>query len=355
MNEETLKRSEKLKDILTSLGNVAVAFSGVVDSSFLLQEAVEDVLLGDDFVQEGTMQITTEAGNATLWHETRTVDVLIPRYRLSESISFYRDIVPLSTYEIRWLKTILDDEKMLCFLDKSTEIEPLKHWLEDNAKELKPLPIKHVEHFDRFHCPKEKTKKEQAVISVLLDSIHNSNSVFIRYRANNNTHYKGEYYPILIEFSKRNNYFQCVCCTPLYDDIITMNVAQIETITSNGTHFNAEKANQELQKYRGKQTRTVEIEFYDIRNAADRILTEFAPWKKECRYDRKTELYTLKLYYQQPDEKEILIRLMGYGPYIRIKDHDHSIAKQMSERINSQAERIGLRKRQKNERGDEDR
>ena len=326
-----------------------------LETEDLLQETVEDVLLGDDFVQEGTIQITTEAGNAILWRETRTVDALIPRYKLPENIRIYRDIVPLSTYEIRWLKTILDDEKMLCFLEKSTEIEPLKHWLEDNAQDLKPIPIEHIKHFDRFHCPDEKAEKEQTVISVLLASIQNSNSVSIRYRANNNTFFKGEYYPILIEFSKRNNYFQCVCCTPLYDDIITMNVAQIETITINGTQFKAWKANQALQTYRGQQMRTVEIEFYDIRNAVDRILTEFAPWKKECRYDRKTDLYTLKLYYQQQDEKEILIRLMGYGPYIRIKEHDHSIAIEMSKRINSQAERIGLRKRSNNERSDEDR
>ena len=326
-----------------------------LDTEKLLQEIVEDVLLGDDFVQEGTTQFRTEVKYASAWYETKTVDVLIPRYRLSEDIKLYRDIVPLSTYEIRWLKTILDDQKMRYFLDEDNEIRPLKQWLEDNAPHIKPLPMQYVEHFDRFHYQESKTEKEQENISVLLESIQNAAAVFIRYRANNNTLHEGVYYPILIEFSKRNNYFQCICCTPLYDRIITMNASQIEAITITETRFAAWKAHQALQNYRAKQTRTVEVEFYDVRNAVDRILTEFAPWKKECRYDRKTDLYTLKLYYQQQDEKEILIRLMGYGPIIRIKDQTLSIAKEMWKRIESQASRIGLYRRTDNDRNEEDR
>ena len=38
---------------------------------------------------------------------------------------------------------------------------------------------------------------------------------------------------------------------------------------------------------------SVEVEFYNVRNTADRILTEFSPGRKRFTYDKETQRYRL--------------------------------------------------------------
>ncbi len=58
-------------------------------------------------------------------------------------------------------------------------------------------------------------------------------------------------------------------------------------------------------------------------------------------YDVETEKYTMTLYYSTIDEKEILIRLLSYGPYIRIlAEDDNYILSEMKRRIAKQKDLI---------------
>lgn len=91
-----------------------------------------------------------------------------------------------------------------------------------------------------------------------------------------------------------------------------------------------------------KETRKIKVEFYEgKKNLPDRLLTEFSLWKKKCVYDIETKKYTMTLYYSESDKTEILIRLLGYGPYIRVKEEsDPYILKEIKERIVRQKEKI---------------
>lgn len=66
---------------------------------------------------------------------------------------------------------------------------------------------------------------------------------------------------------------------------------------------------QRVEKY-------VLIEVKDERNTLDRVLLHFAHFKKET--EKKEKTYTVKLYYDESDETEMVIRLLSFGPMIKV-------------------------------------
>ena len=85
---------------------------------------------------------------------------------------------------------------------------------------------------------------------------------------------------------------------------------------------------------------------------ADRILTEFSPWRKFCSYDPEKNMYTLTLYYNEDEELDLVVRLMGYGGNIHFVDKDHRIAREILHRYTMQRDML-LEKQKNVERGNE--
>ena len=121
--------------------------------------------------------------------------------------------------------------------------------------------------------------------------------------------------------------------------IVVMNLERIKNIRKAGNVFNMEECKYALAKYIKNNSKSITIEFKDTRNIPDRILNEFSPWRKRCELiDDDRKIYRLTIYYLENDEIDILIRLMGYGPYIRFLDKKHTIYKGIMDRIDQQLE-----------------
>lgn len=125
-------------------------------------------------------------------------------------------------------------------------------------------------------------------------------------------------------------------------------LAQIETATETSTAFDYSAAEIALADYRKNNTTSVEIEFSNVKNIVDRILTEFSPWEKRCSYDAKTRRYRLTIFYQKPDELDLVVRLLGYGSYLRFVDKEHPIFKEIQLRMTKQMELIEERRKNSN-------
>jgi hypothetical protein len=140
-----------------------------------------------------------------------------------------------------------------------------------------------------------------------------------------------------------------------------MNVSGIKSIEITDNCFDYEEILDTLAAYRSENERHVEIEFYDVRNMADRLLTEFSPWKKKCIFEKSTGLYKLKIFYQSQDETELVVRLMGYGADVHFPDSNHPICREITRRIHEQMKIMKEKnyfkkqKREKRERGKIDR
>ena len=66
---------------------------------------------------------------------------------------------------------------------------------------------------------------------------------------------------------------------------------------------------QRVEKY-------VLIELKNERNTLDRVLLHFAHFKKET--EKKEKTYTVKLFYDESDKTEMVIRLLSFGPMIKV-------------------------------------
>lgn len=261
------------------------------------------------------------------------------KYKCASGVELYRDIVPLSTLELRWLKTILEDDKIRLFLSE-LEIHALRYLLGDMDK---------IVFFDRFH-------QKSTVFPTILDGIYNHYTLYIKYHTMRDQIKIGEFKPIVLEFSKRNNRFQGLFQECGSNKIYTMNVSRIETAEKTDTSFDYSAAECALLDFQKTNRTSVEVEFYDVRNMVDRILTEFSPWKKLCVYDAETKLYKLKIFYQKQDEVDLVVRLLGYGANLRFVDREHPICKEIQTRMNRQMELIRERQKTLGEReADDDR
>ena len=84
----------------------------------------------------------------------------------------------------------------------------------------------------------------------------------------------------------------------------------------------------------GPKKRVVELELVDERNALERVLMHFAHFEKEAeRLDARR--YRIRITYQEEDETEMLIRILGFGPVVCVKSPD-SFVGLMRERLRRQ-------------------
>ena len=72
------------------------------------------------------------------------------------------------------------------------------------------------------------------------------------------------------------------------------------------------------------EQRTVEFELYDERKALERVLLHFAHFRKEA---EKTEegTYRVKVTFDADDETEMVIRILSFGPMIRVTSPDNFV------------------------------
>lgn len=274
------------------------------------------------------------------------------------AVDLYSDIIPLTKWELRWLRTILDDPKMSLFLTPDT-ISSLKHiipqeitpiCIRKNGNNAKATSADNIYYFDRYHS--ESYQIDSHLFRTILSALHNNEALSINYKAGKGTSFEGIYYPIYIEFSKRDDRFRLYVQESKTDRIYMMNCDRIGAAELTGTNFDMHRCQILLKDLFDANQCKVSVEFEDTRNILDRILNEFSPWEKRCecirKNDEKNEIpakYKLTIYYHRYDQMDMVVRLMSYGPYIRFIDKEHFICKEILKRVEKQ--QILLRNREK--------
>ena len=219
--------------------------------------------------------------------------------------------------------------------------------------------MKNIVCYDRYHITGRNTneniefeeikvnKKQRHIMSVILESINSQKSLSITYCDNHGKIITGEFDPAVIEYSKRNNSFQGYFLVHGKSNkpVMIFNFPQIIEISAAGNGFDHAAAEKRYDRLIEKNTASVEFEFIDERNLADRILTELSPWKRECVKDG--DHYRIKLYYRKGtgndmgEELDIVIRLMSFGACLKFIDMSKdSIGQLIKERTDKQFELI---------------
>lgn len=269
--------------------------------------------------------------------------------------SYLFDVLPLTKMEARWLKTVLEDPLARVFLNEE-QITMMLETLNVAPYEVRSFKMESINYFDRYNLEdrsitgKKKisqegrhTEREISFLRMINQAIESGQMLKIVFK-----NWKGEKLyitcaPIWIEYSRRDDVFRLWYVHRGKNEIRIINVSRIlQVVVQQERKFNKAEQRIKMQELYAKTMTSIKVEFYQgEKNLQDRLLTEFSLWKKKCTFNTETQKYAMTLYYSALDEKEILIRLLSYGPYIKIvADEDNYVLSELKERIIAQRDRI---------------
>lgn len=225
---------------------------------------------------------------------------------------------PVTLLQKRWLKTLLLDPRIRLFglTDEGLEdVQPLF----DPAKIVWYDRYSNGDHFEdegyieRFRLLLEAVKTHRKT-QVIFDSHHgkHNNRTVIPYR---------------LEYSSTDDKFRLLCHSDKWRNR-TLNLSRISFVRLWGTFDPDDYPVPELTN------ESVTLEITNERNALERAMLQFSYLAKRTeRIGEKT--FRMTLHYRQEDETELLIKIISFGPLVKVVEPD-SLAALIRERIERQ-------------------
>ncbi|MDE7325465.1 MAG: WYL domain-containing protein [Lachnospiraceae bacterium] len=221
--------------------------------------------------------------------------------------------MPLSLLQKRWLKAIFLDPRIQlfeCGLEGLEGIEPLfvpeDLCVFDQYADGDPYGEEtYIQHF-RFllHAIRE----------------HRPLAMDVANRRGTTTHM--DVVPEYLEYSEKDDKFRLVTSGCHYGRII--NLAKIRSIkyVEPGTEIWEWAKN-----HKGKpvfEKESVVFELYDGRNTLERALLHFAHFEKRAEHICGKR-YRVRVVYNREDETELVIRVLSFGPFLRVVEPEHFV------------------------------
>lgn len=242
--------------------------------------------------------------------------------------------MPLTFLQKRWLKSIISDKKTALFINPETIMR-----LENFLKDTEPLFLKnHFFYFDRFSDGDDYSDPDYIKffrkIHCAIKKHEILNITFTSSKGNIINH---NFLPQNFEYSPKNNKFRVnafIISKNKITESAVINISRIDDIKNTGKFFDNIRALENTPDNL-KCTQPVCVEVSSERNAIERFMMEFAGYKKITEFDEKTNKCTASIWYSRPNETELLIRLLSFGPVLEIKSPDY-FRKLAFERIEKQ-------------------
>jgi hypothetical protein len=247
--------------------------------------------------------------------------------------------LPVTALEKAWLKSLLQDKRIGLFLNKE-QILVLSEYL----KEVTPLFNKDdFYYFDTF-IDGDNYESEEYVknFGMILEALKNRKLLTISMESGKGRRVTGNYIPCKIEYSSKDDKFRLYVARIKYNKVVAyaiMNIARISKIEPCEEGFSGE-INLEIYISNNKCKEPVVIEISKERNAVERCMLHFASYEKRTEYDEIADKYICYIYYDRKDETELLIRILSFGPVIRVLGPTGFLGL-VKERVRSEAELLG--------------
>lgn len=225
--------------------------------------------------------------------------------------------MPLTMLQRRWLKAIAQDPRIRLFSDQGfddAEAEPL-------------FRQEDIDVFDRY-SDGDPYEDEQYIqhFRTVLDAIRDQSPLQIEAVSPKGNVNRYIVMPQSMEYSEKDDKFRLV---GYGFNHLFVNLARITKCE----RFNGEIHYQQDLSEPAKK-RVVELELVNERNALERVLMHFAHFEKQAeRLDDRH--YRVQITYNEEDETEVLIRILGFGPVVRVKSPDDFV-KLIKDRLQKQ-------------------
>ena len=222
---------------------------------------------------------------------------------------------PITLTEKRWLKALLQDPRIRLFGLTDRGLEDVE-------------PLFTQEMLCRFDCYADGDPYEDPVyIRIFRDltrAITQKRKVRVRY---NSTGGPTEHscIPCLLEYSEKDDKFRLLATKNGKTVILNLSrMCDVELLEA------AELPEQLPQPRKG----TLVLELRDQRNALERAMLHFSHLEKET-VQLEHGRYRIVLRYEPRDERELLIRILSFGPMLKVLEPE-SLAQQLRQRIEKQ-------------------
>ena len=123
--------------------------------------------------------------------------------------------------------------------------------------------------------------------------------------------------PDRLEYSERDDKFRLLTSGSRTASVI--NLGRITECSLHKGEFKAENSKSHIGK-----KRTLTLELVDERNALERVMLHFSHFEKTAE-KLADKHYRLTICYDQNDETEMLIRVLSFGPLVRVTAPDRFI------------------------------
>ena len=230
----------------------------------------------------------------------------------------YPPTMPLTTLQKRWLKSLLEDPRIRLFDPPAAGLE-----------EVEPLyPADAFVYFDRYG---NGDPYGDAVyirnFQTILKALREEKGLRITFRDGKGGLHRWDRRPLNLEYSSKDDKFRLVLAGIPHPS--TVNLGRIATCSL------LEEVPPGMTE---REVRTLVVELRDERNALERVLLHFSHLEKETER-LEDDRYRLTLRYAREDETELLIRILSFGPMLKVLSPADFVQK-IKDRIEKQM-RIG--------------
>lgn len=225
--------------------------------------------------------------------------------------------MPLTTLQKRWLKALLDDPRIRLFDVPAEGLEDVEPLYRSGA----------IVYFDQY-SDGDPYEDENYVrnFRTALQAIREHRKLQVNFRGGSGREHRWVCVPLSMEYSLKDDKFRLIVCGVEDNNII--NIARIKKCT-----LLEEYAPEEVSEISARKKKLV-IELTDERNALERVMLHFSHLRKETmKLDDKT--YQISLWYDRDDETELLIRVLSFGPVLKVQEPKNFI-RQIRKRLEMQ-------------------
>ena len=247
----------------------------------------ESVIPIENAVKEQSWQLILPDGTTPLRHEPE---------------------IPLTLLQLRWLKAISLDRRIRlfdCDFDIPESIESL--FTEEDY---------YI--FDRYTDGDDYESEDYIKrFRLILSAINDRRALDITVRNKKGKDVILTVMPDRLEYSEKDDKFRLLTSGSRTASVI--NLDRIQKCSLHKGKFAAENG-----KSHTGRIRTLTLELVDERNALERVMLHFSHFEKTAERLNDNH-YRLTIHYEQSDETEILIRVLSFGPLVRVTAPDRFI------------------------------
>ncbi len=238
---------------------------------------------------------------------------------LNEDLSpalMHKPTMPLTNLEKRWLKAIAEDPRVKLFgieFPDLDQVDPMftreDYKIYDQYGDGDPFEDeKYIKHF-----------------RLMLAAIQNNRPVGITMVNRHGKEMRVRFYPKGFEYSVKDDKIRIIATGCRFKQFNLGRIVNCDFYNGDGSW---------RQKPQVERRKALTLLITDERNALERVMMHFAHFEKQAEHLEDGK-YILRLKYYENDETEIVIRVLSFGPYVKVLE-PQSFVNLIKERLISQ-------------------